>query len=182
MKRRLWRVVLCVVAAYGLVVGGAWLWAGTVPESRACPTAGTLVQVDANTRVISLCRNGQLDGRFRIARGRGGVNKQREGDRKTPLGRYTLAPARASSRFHRFLPVAYPSLEQQGRGYTGSDIGIHGPHVAFSWLGHATVWVNWTEGCIAVATQGEIEQIAKWVRETGATEILILYPYELVLR
>lgn len=98
------------------------------------------------------------------------------------MGRYPLAPARASSRFHLFLPVAYPSPEQRGRMYTGSNIGIHGPHVAFAWLGHATVWLNWTEGCIAVATQGEIEQIARWVRETGATETLILYPYELVWR
>lgn len=98
------------------------------------------------------------------------------------MGRYTLAPARASSRFHLFLPVPYPSPEQRGLGYTGNDIGIHGPHVAFAWLGHATVWIDWTEGCIAVATKGEIEQIARWVRETGATETLILYPYELVWR
>jgi L,D-transpeptidase catalytic domain len=182
MKRRLVYLGVALAAIYAVVVGGAWLLANNGPPSYPCPAAGTLVQVDTKTRFLSLCRNGRLDGRFRIARGHGGVNKQREGDRKTPLGSYTLAPARASSRFHLFLPVAYPSLEQRGRGYTGSDIGIHGPHVAFSWLGHATVWVNWTEGCIAVATHGEIEQIARWVRETGATEILILYPYELVLR
>jgi murein L,D-transpeptidase YafK len=180
MKRRVLSIGIALAGIYSIVVGVAWALASTEPASHPCPASGTLIQVDAETRVLSLCRNGKPDARFRIAHGRGGINKQTEGDGKTPVGRYTLAPARPSARFHLFLPVAYPSPEQRSRGYTGSDIGIHGPHAAFSWLGHATVWINWTEGCIAVATRSEIQQIARWVRETGATQILILFPYGLV--
>jgi hypothetical protein len=172
--RKLGQVVLASIALYAGVVGVGWLWARMDPGCRPCPPTGTLVQVDTGARVLCLCRQGRVEGRFRTALGRGGVSKRTEGDEKTPLGRYSLAPAISSSRFHLFIPVGYPTADQRARGYSGGAIGIHGPHLAFLWLGHATTWANWTQGCIAVGTRGQVEQIAGWVRESGAAEIVLI--------
>jgi hypothetical protein len=174
MRRASFRAILAALATYGVVVTGAWVWARVEPTSRSCPSTGTLVLVDTDARVLCLCRNGRVEGRFRAALGRGGREKQREGDGKTPLGRYSLAQGRPSTRYHLFIPVGYPTPAQQARGYSGAAIGVHGPHIAFAWLGHATVWLDWTQGCVAVATTGEVERIAKWIHDAGVLEIVLV--------
>jgi murein L,D-transpeptidase YafK len=97
-----------------------------------------------------------------------------EGDEKTPLGRYPLSTAVPSSRFYFFLLVGYPTAEQRAQGYSGGAIGVHGPDTAFRWLGHATAWANWTQGCVALATRGQVAQVAKWVHDAGAAEIVLV--------
>jgi murein L,D-transpeptidase YafK len=159
---------------YALVLGLGALWSARVARHRGCSTGVTLVQIDSAARVLTLCRDGAEEAAFRVALGRGGVDKKAEGDGRTPLGRYRLAPARASSRYHLFLEIGYPTKEQAKRGLTGSAIGVHGPHIAFAWLGPATAWPDWTLGCIAVPTQGAIERIATWVSANQVSEVLIL--------
>lgn len=132
------------------------------------------MQVDSAARVLTLCRDGKEKASFRVALGRGGVDKKAEGDGRTPLGTYPLGQARDSSRYDLLLPVGYPTKEQMALGLTGSAIGIHGPHAAFAWLGAATAWPDWTLGCIALPTRGNIEQIAKWVTTHRVSEIVIL--------
>jgi murein L,D-transpeptidase YafK len=167
------RSLASLLVLYGLVLAGSAMWASTAITAPACPQSGTLVVVDASAHSLCLCQGGQSRGVFRVALGRGGVDKRIEGDGKTPVGAFSLSEARPSSRFGLFLPVGYPSADQRQNGYTGSDIGVHGPHRAFSLLRHATLWFDWTAGCIAVATQGEIETIAAWVHTTGAHDIVI---------
>lgn len=174
MKRVIVRGGAVVLGVYTFVLGAGFVWARWPSASQPCPASGTVVQVDTTTRVLSLCRDGRAEREFRTALGRGCLDKRREGDSKSPLGRYPLGPALVSSRFHRFLPVGYPTLEQRTGGYSGSAIGVHGPHSAFAWLGHATAWPNWTRGCIAVATAGEVEEVARWVRDNSVVEILLL--------
>jgi L,D-transpeptidase catalytic domain len=161
-------VVACVIVSAILAA-----WAGPSPHRAACPTDGFIVQVDSGARTLSLCRDGVAEGTFRVALGRGGLDKRAEGDGRTPRGRYPLGPARASSRFHRFIPVGYPTAAEMQRGLTGSDVGIHGPHEAFHWLGRATSWLDWTRGCIAVGTRADIDRIAEWVRANGVQAIVI---------
>lgn len=121
-----------------------------------------------------MCRAGREEGFFRIALGRGGIDKRAEGDFRTPLGRYALSPARSSERFHLFLAVGYPTREQLRQGLTGSAIGVHGPDVDYAWLGHATVWADWTLGCVALGTRDEVEQVARWVRRNSVGQIVII--------
>src|SRR5258708_33723822 len=174
MKARALRSILPVLAAYAVVLGAGVLWARAEPKQRLCPGVGSLVVVDTATRVLCPWRDGEEAGRFRVALGRGRLEKRLELDGKTPLGRYSLSAAIPSSRFHLFLPVGYPTPEQRARGYSGSAIGVHGPHVAFAWLGHWTTWPDWTQGCIAVGTHGEIEEISRWVATSGGVEIVLL--------
>jgi murein L,D-transpeptidase YafK len=91
--------------------------------------------------------------------------KRREGDGRTPEGRFYVCTRNAASRFHRFLGLSYPRPEDaEGRAeYTaiaeaharglrppwdtplGGQIGVHGaPN------GQAMPEGDWTEGCIAL--------------------------------
>ena len=168
------KALLGLFAAYLIVLAAAHVWAHADPTHRPCPPRETLLLVDADARVLCLCRDGRADATFRVALGRGGIDKRAEGDGRTPLGSYGLQASRPSTRYHVFIPVAYPTAEQQRSGYTGGDVGVHGPHIAFASLRHATLWVDWTRGCIAVGTGAEADRIAAWVRARGAARISIL--------
>jgi murein L,D-transpeptidase YafK len=89
--------------------------------------------------------------------------KVREGDNRTPEGRYIIDSRNAQSTFHRALHVSYPSAADRARacaeGYKpGGDIMIHGMRNGFGWLGRAHRLFDWTRGCIAV-TNDEIDEI-----------------------
>jgi murein L,D-transpeptidase YafK len=111
-----------------------------------------------------LCDGNSAAAEFAVSLGRKGTGKKLEGDEKTPLGVYPLESTRSSSRFGIFIPVGYPTSEQKQGGFSGSNIGIHGPDKTFRWLGRANTWLDWTNGCIAVATMDEMQRIADWVR------------------
>jgi len=172
-RRRLWKTSATLVVGYLMVLVAAHLWSGAAACRRPCPPGAAVVHVDSAARILCLCRDGRAEAAFRVALGRGGVDKRAEGDGRTPTGRYALGVPRGSSRYHLFIPVAYPTAEQRQAGYSGSDVGIHAPHVGFVWLRHATAWADWTRGCIAVGTRGEIERVAAWVRRYGPAEIVI---------
>jgi murein L,D-transpeptidase YafK len=139
--------------------------AGEQSTSTSCDVEGHAVVVDAATRTLSLCSGRRALERFRVALGRGGVGKAREGDRRTPLGTYALGAPRRSDRYGVFIPIAYPTPGQRRRGLTGSNVGIHGPREAASWLGGATARIDWTAGCVATGTRAEVDRVAAFVRE-----------------
>jgi murein L,D-transpeptidase YafK len=129
-----------------------------------CATSSTAVVVDARLARLWLCERGHAFKQYAVAVGSGGVGKNAEGDKKTPLGDYSLGRPRGSKEFGIFIPIGYPTDAQRTKGVRGSGIGIHGPKRRFAWAGHANVWLNWTRGCIALATDAEIREIADWVR------------------
>lgn len=49
-------------------------------------------------------------------------DKEREGDGKTPEGRFYLCTRNGTSRFHRFMGVSYPAPEDAARGVKGGLI------------------------------------------------------------
>jgi murein L,D-transpeptidase YafK len=126
---------------------------------------------------MRLCRAGTADHTFTVALGTRGVGKQREGDNRTPLGRYGLGPPRASKNFHIFVPVGYPTAEQARMGFTGGAIGIHGPPRGYGSLAELAMLVSqdWTAGCIAVATDTEIDIVAAWVRDQEVKNVRLAF-------
>jgi murein L,D-transpeptidase YafK len=139
-----------------------------------CPTRGVLLSVDTARHRLWTCENGRAAAEYTVALGTGGVGKTQQGDAKVPIGEYALGPPRGSSRFHTFIPVGYPTREQRRRGYTGSDVGVHGPARGFEKLpASINTSTDWTLGCIAVGSDEEIDAIAAWVRRTGARTIAI---------
>jgi len=140
--------------------------------SRDCRTNETAIVVDARTHQLHLCAGGKVERTFAVALGTRGVGKQREGDNRTPLGHYGLGPPRASQNFHIFVPVQYPTPAQARLGFTGGAIGIHGPPRGWSLAALGSlVAQDWTAGCIAVATDADIEAVADWIRKHGVKDV-----------
>ena len=128
---------------------------------------------------------------YKVALGSGGRNaKLREGDRTTPKGQYYISKVRDSDRFHLFLQIDYPNMDDAKRAFKndlisrhqyqsiirahldgrlppqntslGGSIGIHG-------IGQETKdkleihqFADWTQGCIALRNS-EIEELSRFV-------------------
>lgn len=151
---------------WGVVFVTSLLIATAVRASEdPCPAYGTGVVVDVHDRAMWLCTAGAPLAHYQVALGRGGTGKRVRGDRKTPLGRYPLGEPRRSARFGVFIPVSYPTAEQRSRGFTGGQIGIHGPLRRFEAAGPANTFVDWTDGCIALGTIEEAMKVATFVRK-----------------
>jgi murein L,D-transpeptidase YafK len=139
-----------------------------------CTGYATAVLVDTVSHQLYLCEKQQTQAFYDVSLGRGGIGKTRKDDNKTPIGIYKLSAARESSDFHTFIPVQYPTPEQKKLGYTGGDIGIHGPPRFMSgYSSFLTSYVDWTRGCIAVAYDQEVDEIAAWLRAHPRTQLYI---------
>ena len=119
---------------------------------------------------------------YAVALGYGGGGQKRfEGDAVTPIGTYTITGRLENTRWHTFLAVSYPNLDDQrrfaelkaagsvpaGRG-VGSGIAIHGHRV--DQVDGLHKLIDWTLGCIAL-DNGEIDEVASLVR--NGTRVVI---------
>jgi len=78
---------------------------------------------------------------YKVALGRGGLApKEREGDGRTPEGRYFIDSRNAASEYHRALHVSYPDANDRKRAAKlgvspGGAIMIHGlPNEKNGWV------------------------------------------------
>lgn len=170
MHRTLARSIAAACVALAVVTAA---WNAVDASVDPCRGRGTVLLVRADAHRLDVCVEGTSTIRHRVALGRRGVDKRREGDERTPLGTYAIGSPRRSSDFHRFIPVRYPTAAQRREGYTGSAIGVHGPARRSAWLGRATTWVDWTAGCIAVGSDESIDDVAARVRRRRITSIVI---------
>ena len=153
-------VVVLAVIGPGVALGA---------PASPCSSLDSQVVVVAKEHKLWLCEAGHPVASYRVALGRGGADKRVQGDNKTPLGSYPLGVPRPSSRFGTFIPVEYPTPEQRRRGFTGSDVGVHGPDRRFRWAGRVNTWFDWTAGCVALATDDEVTAVAAWVQRLRPT-------------
>ncbi|MBM4320420.1 MAG: hypothetical protein FJ125_10780, partial [Deltaproteobacteria bacterium] len=143
------RCLVALVLLMAILASAASSWAAGEPPARAPaadPCAGRLTTVVVRTEEhrLWLCLRGRSAADYAVAIGKGGTGKRQEGDGKTPLGVYPLGVPYTSSKFHLFVPVGYPTAEQQRQGYTGGSVGIHGPARGLSFFGRLTTLVDWT--------------------------------------
>jgi len=144
------------------------------PKSGHCPSSPqTLLFADTAAHTLTLCDRGKPTRSFTVRIGHKGTGKSREGDGKTPLGVYPIESPRASADYGIFIPIAYPTVEQRRRGFTGSSVGVHGPSRGVRWAGAFVNTFDTTDGCIGIATDSEMNQIADWARASHAKRILI---------
>ena len=128
------------------------------------------VVVHKSRREMLLLRGQSILRSYRVALGREPVgHKEREGDGRTPEGRYVIDRRNPKSRYHLALHVSYPNVEDAARAEAagaapGGDIMIHGLKDGERREG------DWTQGCIAV-TNEEMEEI--WSLVGDGTEIWI---------
>jgi murein L,D-transpeptidase YafK len=138
-----------------------------------CKANKNYIDVDTKQSKLRLCAHQKIEKEYSVSFGRGGFGKTATQDGKTPLGNYPLGEPRGSKRFYIFIPIGYPTPAEVKKGYTGRDVGLHGPDKKFAWLKKINTWVNWTNGCIAVSSKEEIDEIANWVKKEKASTIVI---------
>lgn len=147
--------------------------ATTLAGNAACPLANGL-NVQTSKHTLTICKQGAVVKSFRVALGNSGVGKKRAGDNKTPIGLYGLASPRKSSQFKVFIPILYPTSRQVAAGYTGRDVGIHGPAQTAIGLGWLDNLPGSTRGCVAVGKNNQIEYVANWVKKNPGARVLII--------
>jgi murein L,D-transpeptidase YafK len=128
---------------------------------------------------------------FKVAFGSGGRKaKLFEGDHKTPLGTYYIKRVRSSDRFHLFLQINYPNINDAERALQshiiskkeyqailiahvkgqlppqntalGGSIGFHGIGTETKDKIEIHEFVDWTKGCIAMRNH-EIDELNRYI-------------------
>lgn len=161
------RALLGTLAAAALLTAGV-VWVIRPVEPLPPGLKADLLVVDKSARRLSVYAHGTLLRSYRVSLGREPVGpKRRQGDRRTPEGRYVIDHHNPASEFHLALHVSYPSPADTARalavGYPpGGDIMVHGMRNGYGWIGHAHLLVDWTIGCVAV-TDSEIEELYRVV-------------------
>ena len=136
-----------------------------------------LITVNKQERRMFLWREGVVLAEYRIALGAAANDgaKQREGDEKTPEGRYFIDWRNPKSMAYLSLHISYPNPEDEAsarhNGYSpGGNIMIHGLPNGWGWLEPLHHLWDWTDGCIAV-TNSEMRKIWTLVPDRTPIEI-----------
>jgi murein L,D-transpeptidase YafK len=135
------------------------------------------VLIEKSARRLSLMRNGELLKSYKVALGRSPEGqKEKEGDKRTPEGKYVIDLHNARSGFHKALHISYPTADQRAKAAKvgvdpGGDILIHGLRNRLGWIGAAHRVRDWTAGCVAV-TNPEIDEIYRAVADGTSVEIV----------
>ncbi|GAA3086539.1 L,D-transpeptidase family protein [Rhizobium viscosum] len=163
------------VLAYTKVM--ARVGSGSPPADAPLEQQADLIRVHKSERSMVLLRGDTPLSTYRISLGSAADEgpKQREGDEKTPEGRYEIDWRNPRSMAHLSLHISYPApADRQNaelKGYSpGGNIMIHGLPNGWGFLqGIHRLW-DWTDGCIAV-TDEEMRDI--WARVPDHTPIEI---------
>jgi murein L,D-transpeptidase YafK len=165
--------LLCVLAALtSAAVGSAHADMGVMPPRDMADE----VLVVKSERKLYLLKGGEVLRTFDIALGlmpRGA--KEREGDTRTPEGKYFLESRNPNSSFFLAIKVSYPNEADSARAAKagvspGGQIMIHGlPNNPRQDLAYYRT-ADWTDGCIAVSNSDMID-IWLMTRESTPIEI-----------
>jgi murein L,D-transpeptidase YafK len=151
---------------------------GAAAQSTLTPHLETadLVLVEKSSRQLHLLRNGSVLRTFPISLGQMPKgHKEREGDFRTPEGRYQLTARNTDSTYFLSILISYPNeLDRRHARSMGVDPGgaimIHGtPNVPRYDEDRYVGW-DWTDGCIAVSNS---DMIDIWLMTREGTPIEI---------
>ncbi len=169
------RLVAAILSASLLPALAADTQIGAQNELRA-EAPVDLIIIEKSNREMTLYRDGAVVQSYRIALGFApSGDKKREGDGKTPEGRYKIDFKNPNSQFHLSLRISYPDTDDRAAAKArgddpGGDIFIHGtPGMRTPYAASARIR-DWTHGCIAV-TENEIEEIWRLVPVGATVEI-----------
>ena len=99
--------------------------------------------------------------------------KVREGDSRTPEGKYVLDRHNSHSQFHKSIHISYPNAEDLARARKlgvppGGDVFLHGEPNDYH--GPSQQLGDWTDGCIAVSN-ADMDEIWRAVADGTPIEI-----------
>ncbi|MGN7868872.1 L,D-transpeptidase family protein [Paracoccus sp. 22332] len=166
-----------------ILLAAAWLMLAPrpAPVPPVPPLAGPLIgpvdhiEIRKSARHMTAFRDGQPLKTYRIALGFApNGDKVRQGDGRTPEGRFTINRVNPGSAYHLSLGLDYPRPQDRARAMAagvdpGGDIFIHGqPNERTD---GETLPGDWTVGCIAVS-DAEIRELYAAARIGTTVEIL----------
>jgi murein L,D-transpeptidase YafK len=143
---------------------------------NALPASATAdrVLVLKRQRKLYLIQGNKVLKIYHVSLGRRPIGpKIREGDHKTPEGRYVLDWHNPDSDFYRSIHISYPNAKDLKRARTlgvppGGELFIHGqPNDS---PGSGDQAGDWTDGCIAVSNE-EMDEIWRAVADGTPIEI-----------
>jgi len=149
----------------------AWIVAATLPcllpavvsATSEVLRAADQVLVVKSERRLYLIRDGQPYRSYKVALGLNPVGqKEREGDFRTPEGRYRLDARNPASDFFLSIHLSYPGPDDLARAKSrhlrpGGSIMIHGlPNLPRRPNDYYRS-VDWTDGCIALTNDDMLE-------------------------
>jgi murein L,D-transpeptidase YafK len=90
-------------------------------------------------------------------------HKERQGDGRTPEGRYVLDYKNSQSAYYRSIHVSYPNRQDRRVAKDlgvkpGGDIMVHGQPNGWGWAGFMLQTISWTDGCIAL-TDSDMDHV-----------------------
>ncbi|WP_434951201.1 L,D-transpeptidase family protein [Shewanella sp. HL-SH4] len=135
-----------------------------------------LVVVNKSESRMSVMRDGKVLKTYVIAMGDAPQgHKLKEGDQRTPQGRYVLDYKKPDSAFYKSIHISYPNDEDKLRAQAlgispGGMIMIHGQNPRSSMSPEEAQRYNWTNGCIAV-TNKEMDELWRMIDAGTPIEI-----------
>lgn len=164
MSREMYRKLLISIVVAGLLatVAHADSMAGLAAPSGMLQPVDRVVVHKAG-RKMELFRDGALIANYRISLGLApSGQKQREGDFRTPEGRYRLTRRNAQSDFFLAVQVSYPeatdiSLARKHGWQPGGSIMVHGLPNLPKYPRERYLSTDWTDGCIALSNEDMLD-------------------------
>ena len=145
-------------------------------EFIAGPDRADYVVVDKSDRKLYLYKAGRVLREFEVSLGQmPNGPKQREGDFRTPEGKYLLGGRNTNSDFFLSIHVSYPNESDLARARSdgvdpGGQIMIHGWPNEPKYDLRRYQDTDWTDGCIAVSNSDMVD-IWLMTRESTPIEI-----------
>ena len=145
-----------LLLALTLLLTPALIQAGEFPVAD-------LVVIEKGARKLHLLRDGEIFKTFRVALGIQPVgDKKKEGDFRTPEGRYLLDRRNPNSDFFLSIHISYPNASDRREAASmgvdpGGAIMIHGQPNAPTRSEAYYRTQDWTNGCVAVSNSDMID-------------------------
>ena len=144
----------------------------------ATTTYADRVLVDKSERTLTVYADDKVLAVFVAGFGLNPVgHKERQGDKRTPEGKYVLDYKNPNSAYYRSIHISYPNNADRARarrgGYDpGGDIMVHGQPSDPRVVRAIARWPNndWTDGCISLSNT-DMKQFWEMVRVPVPIEI-----------
>jgi murein L,D-transpeptidase YafK len=154
------------------------IWDTPAPIDPGQPVVTQIVVTKSNRLMTLLDKDGNTVRTYRVSLGKNPRgSKIREGDGKTPEGRYMIEGRNPNSSYFLSLRISYPSPQDRQRANKmsvspGGEIFIHGLPNGKEWMKWKyNAYRDWTNGCIAVSNK---EMLEIWNLVPNGAEITIL--------
>ena len=175
MSRDMYRkLLILIILAAPLVARADSLGSLAGPAGMLQPV--DRVVVHKAKRLMELYREDAVVASFKVSLGLVPIGqKQREGDYRTPEGRYRLTRRNAQSDFFLAVQVSYPepadvALARRNGWAPGGAIMVHGLPNQLKYSRDRYLSTDWTDGCIALSNE---DMLDFWLLTGNGTPIEI---------